>query len=66
MEALIKMKAVTFLKEVRAELEKVVWPTKDETLKLTVIVILVTLGVGFFIGGIDYLLAQLTQLAITK
>lgn len=61
MEALFLMKAVTFLKEVKAELEKVVWPTREDTIKLTLIVVFVTLGVGFFIGGVDYLLTELTK-----
>lgn len=60
----IKMKATQFLKEVRSELEKVVWPTRDDTIKLTIIVVFVALGVGFFIGGIDYLLTQLTSLIL--
>lgn len=58
------MKALDFLREVKVELEKVVWPTKAQTIRLTVMVIIVTLIVGFFIGGIDYLLAELTRLII--
>lgn len=56
-----QMKAIDFLKEVRVELEKVVWPSRAQTIKLTVIVIIVTIVVGFFIGGIDFLLQRLTN-----
>lgn len=48
-----------FLKQTRAELKKVIWPSKKELLKLTLIVIGVSAAVGFFIGGIDYLLTKL-------
>ncbi len=56
------MRILDFLKEVKVELEKVVWPTRGETFKLTVMVIFVTVIVGFFIAAIDFVLAQLAQL----
>ncbi len=52
---------VTFLKEVQDELKKVVWPTRDEVIKLTLVVILVSIIVGFFLGGIDFILTAITQ-----
>lgn len=50
-----------FLREVKVELDKVVWPSRAQTLQLTVVVIVVTVIVGFFIGAIDYVLAQILQ-----
>ncbi|MFH1187005.1 MAG: preprotein translocase subunit SecE [Candidatus Levyibacteriota bacterium] len=55
---------ITFLKEVRDELKKVVWPTRNEVVRLTSIVILVSLLVGFFLGGLDYVFTTLTTLII--
>lgn len=46
---------VTFFSEVKSELSKVTWPKKKEVVRLTSIVILVTLIVGFYVGGIDYI-----------
>lgn len=43
-----------FLGEVRNELTKVVWPTKKETLKYTVTVIVFSLAVAFLLGAFDY------------
>ncbi|MBI3486086.1 preprotein translocase subunit SecE [Candidatus Daviesbacteria bacterium] len=60
------MKPLDFLRTVKVELDKVVWPTRDQTIKLTTIVILVTLIVGFFIGGIDLLLTKLTELLLNR
>ena len=53
---------VKFVKEVQSELKKVTWPTRDSTIKLTVVVIGVSLAVGLFIGGLDTALVQLSRL----
>jgi len=50
---------LTFFKEVRTELSKVVWPTKKEAIRLTTIVILISLAVGFFISSLDYVLTTI-------
>ena len=61
------MKAVLdFLTSTRVELEKVVWPTPQQTLKLTLIVIIVTVSVGFFIGGIDLLLVKALEMLLAR
>jgi len=48
-------KLVNFLKEVRFELKKVTWPTRQETIRFTLLVIGVSVGVAAFLGGLDYL-----------
>lgn len=50
-----------FIKEARVELSKVVWPTREEAIKLTVLVIIITVAVGVFIGAIDYALSQVLK-----
>lgn len=47
-------KVISFLKEARGELAKVVWPTRRRTLRLTVIVVIMTILFGAFIGVVDY------------
>ncbi len=42
-----------FLRETYSELKKVVWPSREEATNLTVIVIVVSLGVGLMLGLID-------------
>jgi len=54
-------KTIDFFREVRVELTKVVWPSRTQTIQLTVLVIMLTLIVGFFIGVIDYGLTTLSQ-----
>jgi len=46
---------IDFLKEVRLEMKKVNWPEKKETLTYTLIVIVVSSIVAFFLGGLDFL-----------
>ena len=51
-----------FFRESRIELRKVVWPTRQEATRLTLVVIAVSAGVGLILGGFDYGIAQLFSL----
>ena len=55
---------VIFLKEVRDELKKVVWPTRAEVIRLTAVVIIVSLLVGLYLGGLDFILTKILALVI--
>jgi len=44
-----------FLQESRQELRRVNWPTRQETVRLTLIVIGISLGLALFLGLFDYL-----------
>jgi preprotein translocase subunit SecE len=46
-------KATQFLKEVKQELKKVVWPTRKQTVASTTVVLVVVFFIGFFLGLID-------------
>jgi len=46
---------VAFLQESRQELRRVNWPTRQETVRLTLIVIGISLGLALFLGFFDYL-----------
>ncbi|MHB0868069.1 MAG: preprotein translocase subunit SecE [Chloroflexota bacterium] len=47
-------RAGEFLREIRSELRKVVWPTRQEAINLTMIVIGVSAAVGVFLGVVDF------------
>lgn len=51
-----------FILEVRAELGKVAWSTRQELMASTLVVIVVTVILGVFIGFIDILLSKLLSL----
>ncbi|MBU1167128.1 preprotein translocase subunit SecE [Patescibacteria group bacterium] len=53
--SLTNNKAVTFLKEARVELGKVVWPTKKELIRHTLIVIGMSLATAFYLGVLDFI-----------
>ncbi|MBI2034121.1 MAG: preprotein translocase subunit SecE [Candidatus Levybacteria bacterium] len=55
---------LAFLKETRDELRKVVWPTRSEVIRLTFIVITISIVVGFYIGGLDYILTKITEVIL--
>jgi len=59
--AAIPNKIVSFLKEVRLEMKKVNWPSRQETIKYTLIVIGVCLAVAIYLGGLDFLFTTLIE-----
>ncbi|MSQ06755.1 MAG: preprotein translocase subunit SecE [Dehalococcoidia bacterium] len=54
-----KMSPITFLQETVSELRKSVWPSREETVRLTIVVIATAIAMGFFLGGLDRGLAAL-------
>ncbi len=46
---------IEYLKETKGELKHVRWPTKQQTVVFTIVVILISLGVAFFLGLFDFL-----------
>lgn len=47
-----------YVGEVISELKKVVWPTRDETRRLTVLVIIIAGSIGVFLAVWDYGFSQ--------
>jgi preprotein translocase subunit SecE len=46
-------------REVISELRKVTWPTREEAVRLTGMVIVVSATVGLFLGAVDYIFSNL-------
>lgn len=53
-----RVSPVSFLQETISELRKSVWPSREETSRLTVVVIALAIAAGFFLGGLDRLFAE--------
>lgn len=49
---------ITFLKETQDELKKVTWPKQEEIVRLTIVVIIISVAVGLFIGLLDFIFAK--------
>jgi preprotein translocase subunit SecE len=50
-----------FVQSSRIELRKVVWPTNQETMQVTLVVFVMVLILGLFFWGLDTLLGALTR-----
>lgn len=58
--------SVRFFKDIRAELKKVIWPTRQQLLNNTVTVLLVCLLVGIVIWVADEALTKLVEWTLTR
>ena len=54
-------KALEFLAEVKAEVDKVTWPSRREALGGTAVVVVVVLLMATFLGIIDAILSKIVQ-----
>ena len=59
------MQAVTrikeFVQDVLVEFRKVTWPSRQELVNSTAVVIVVTIVLAFFLGGVDIVLTRLVE-----
>ena len=53
-----RISPITFLQETLSELRKSVWPSREETSRLTVVVIALAVAAGFFLGGLDRIFSE--------
>lgn len=54
-----------FIRQVRAETAKVVWPSRKETVTTTIMVGIMTLLLGIFFFGIDQLFASIVKFLLS-
>lgn len=57
---------ITFTKQAVDELKKVTWPTRDEVIRLTISVIVISAVVGLFLGGIDFALTKTLETLLSR
>jgi len=50
---------IQFIKEAKTELTKVVWPSKQEVIKITIAVVVLSIAVALFLGAVDFGLTKL-------
>lgn len=55
--------AITFAREARIEIRKVVWPTRQETMQTTLIVLAVSVVMALVLWGIDGIMVRLVEFA---
>jgi preprotein translocase subunit SecE len=54
-------RVMEFLKEARAELGKVTWPTRQELYESTILVIVSVILITVFIGAVDFVFNKMLQ-----
>lgn len=57
-------RVMQYLRETRAELRKVVWPTREEAINLTGIVVGTIIAMSAFMGFFDYIFTALFRFLI--
>lgn len=58
--------AINYLKEVKLELSRVVWPKKEEVIKLTLTVIIISAIVGLYLGALDFVFTKLLEFLVSS
>ena len=53
-----------FIQETRQELNKVTWPTRVELWQATLVVLVTSLLMAFFVGGVDFVLAAVMRVVL--
>jgi preprotein translocase subunit SecE len=54
-----------YIRETIGELRKVTWPTRQEAINLTIVVLIVTFTMSVFLGLLDFLFARLIALILS-
>lgn len=57
--------AKAFLREVRAEFDRITWPTRKETMAMAVAVLVLTVFFTVFLGLVDMTLGKLVSLVLS-
>ena len=58
---LIVDKALQFLSQAKAELKKVTWPTRRQTLASTAVVMVIVAIMAIYLGMVDFVLAKIVK-----
>lgn len=56
---LSKIVMIHYLKEVRAEMRHVAWPTRRQTVVYSVVVVGISLATAVYLGLLDYVFSQI-------
>ena len=59
-------KRLRFFNEVWEELGKVTWPTRNEAVRMTLMVLIVSAVIAAFIGSLDFVLTNIITKLVTK
>ena len=52
---------INYLKDTKAELAHVSWPTRRQAIAFTIVVILISIAMSLFLGFFDYIFSLILQ-----
>jgi preprotein translocase subunit SecE len=52
---------IDYLRDTRGELRHVSWPTRKQAINYTIIVLIVSIGTGLFLGLLDFLFSMVLK-----
>ena len=52
---------IAYIKDTQGELKHVSWPTRNQAIVFTIVVVLISLFVSFFLGFFDYIFNLVLQ-----
>lgn len=55
-----------YIKDTRAEMQHVAWPTQTQTIVYTLLVVLISIAISLYIGFFDFLFTRGLEMVITK
>ncbi|MQG19457.1 MAG: preprotein translocase subunit SecE [SAR202 cluster bacterium] len=56
----------SFISDAFNELKRVTWPTKEETFRLSIMVVVVSVSVGIFLGLVDLVFTELFDIILGR
>jgi len=58
-------KIIEYFKETKTELKHVIWPSRNQTFYYTLIVIILSVVIAYYLGIFDFIFSQILQKIIT-
>ncbi|MDD5721029.1 MAG: preprotein translocase subunit SecE [Candidatus Pacebacteria bacterium] len=58
-------KITEYLEETKTELKHVIWPSRNQTLYYTLLVIVLSVVIAYYLGFFDFIFSQVLQKIIT-
>ncbi len=59
-------KVTEYLKETKMELKHVIWPTKSQTMFYTLIVIVLSVIIGYYLGVFDFIFQRALETILVR
>lgn len=60
------LRPLKFMRSVKLELAQVKWPSHQEAVKMTVLVVVASTAVAIYSGGLDYLFTTMLQSVLSR